>query len=72
MSPFPTEDDKRNGRIVLDDASRRRMSDECFHLLRGCLEVDPKFRADITEVKAHPWLAEGFAKLRAERSRSVE
>ncbi|EJD03289.1 kinase-like protein [Fomitiporia mediterranea MF3/22] len=68
MSPFPTEEDKRNGRIVLDDVSRARMSDECYHLLQRCLDVDPKRRADIAEVKAHPWLAAGYERLYAERS----
>ena len=67
-SPFPTEEDKRAGRIIISEANRKRMSDDCFHLMQRCLEVDPELRADITEVKEHPWLASGFERLRAERS----
>ncbi|KAL5523955.1 hypothetical protein ACEPAG_8128 [Sanghuangporus baumii] len=68
VSPFPTEDDKRNGKIVLDDANRRRMSDDCFNLLHRCLEVDPNLRANIAEVKTHPWLADGYERLLVERT----
>ncbi|THH06510.1 hypothetical protein EW145_g4033 [Phellinidium pouzarii] len=56
-SPFPTEDDKMHGHIVLDDAILQTLSAECLHLLRLCLEVNPERRATISEVKNHPWLA---------------
>lgn len=67
-SPFPTEEDKRVARIVITEANRGRMSDDCFHLLQRCLEIDPEMRADIAEVKAHPWLAGGLERLLTERS----
>ncbi|KAH8119504.1 kinase-like domain-containing protein [Phellopilus nigrolimitatus] len=59
-SPFPTEDDKRHGRIVLDEANAGRMSNACMHLLRRCLEANSERRASIAEVKSHPWLVDAF------------
>lgn len=58
MSPFITESDKLAGRIMLDSGAN--VSRTCLHLITRCLETDPKQRADITEVRTHPWLEEAF------------
>ena len=54
MSPFLTEADKLTGHITLD--SSVSISKSCMHLIARCLEADPDQRADIEELKAHPWL----------------
>jgi serine/threonine protein kinase len=54
MSPFITESDKMAGRIMLDSSAN--VSRTCLHLMTRCLQADPEQRADIAEVKAHPWL----------------
>lgn len=60
LSPFRSEEDKRKGRITIEEAHAKRMSPSCYNLLQRCLEVDPDKRATIREVKAHPWFTETF------------
>ncbi|KAL6310438.1 kinase-like protein [Sparassis latifolia] len=58
-SPFPTEQDAIDGRIVLRESSRTgagRLSRAAVGLMGRCLEKDPERRADITEVRGHRWL----------------
>jgi len=54
-SPFPTVKDAMEGTIVLVDEPDR-LSREALHLMRVCLDPNPKTRATIGEVKEHPWL----------------
>lgn len=61
--PFSSEEDKLAGRLRFDVATMRRLSLECMHLLRWCLQVDPKERASIADVKNHPWLKDAFERL---------
>jgi hypothetical protein len=56
MSPFPTEMDAIEGRIILAEIPGARLSRACLNLMRRCLEPDPEMRADIKEVRAHRWL----------------
>jgi PAS domain-containing serine/threonine kinase len=56
MSPFPTEKDAIDGRIMLADIQGEKLSRVCLNLMRRCLEPDPQRRADIKEVRAHRWL----------------
>ncbi|KAH7914123.1 kinase-like domain-containing protein [Hygrophoropsis aurantiaca] len=56
MSPFPTEKDAIEGRVVLSEVPGKELSRTCLHLLSRCLEPDPTLRADIKEVRNHPWL----------------
>ncbi|KAF9268856.1 Pkinase-domain-containing protein [Marasmius fiardii PR-910] len=54
-SPFPTVKDAIAGRIGLTDW-RNIVSRPAMSLMRHCLDPDPKTRATIAEIKAHPWL----------------
>ncbi|KAI0958447.1 hypothetical protein AcV7_004268 [Taiwanofungus camphoratus] len=57
-SPFPTEQDALDGRIVLREPGRGggRLSRAAVALMGRCLERDPERRADIVEVRGHRWL----------------
>lgn len=66
-SPFLSEKDAIDGRIVLNGAPAAavgdarpprtlRLSGAAVDLMRRCLQPDPKMRADIREVRAHVWL----------------
>lgn len=55
-SPFPSEQEAIAGRISIRESIAARLSPECIALMRRCLEADPARRADIYEVRAHPWL----------------
>ena len=70
--PFPTDADKLLGRVVLDEKSRKRMSDGCIALMQRCLRADPSERATIFEVRDDPWLREGFERLLAVRREEEE
>ncbi|KIJ18871.1 hypothetical protein PAXINDRAFT_26938, partial [Paxillus involutus ATCC 200175] len=56
ISPFPTEHDAIEGRIVLSELPGKSLSHSCLHLMSRCLEPDPSLRADIKEVRGHRWL----------------
>ncbi|KAG9316477.1 kinase-like domain-containing protein [Chiua virens] len=56
MSPFPTERDAIEGHIILSELPGRKLSLSCLHLMSRCLEPEPSLRADIEEVRGHPWL----------------
>ncbi|KAI9572053.1 kinase-like domain-containing protein [Boletus coccyginus] len=56
MSPFPTERDAIEGHIILSEVPGRNLSNSCLHLMSRCLEPEPTLRADIEEVRSHPWL----------------
>ncbi|KAF8844722.1 kinase-like protein [Paxillus ammoniavirescens] len=56
ISPFPTEHDAIEGRIVLSELPGKSLSHSCLHLMSRCLEPDPSLRADIQEVRGHLWL----------------
>ncbi|KAH7888824.1 kinase-like domain-containing protein [Phlebopus sp. FC_14] len=56
MSPFPTEKDAIEGRIVLAELPGKKLSNSCLHLMSRCLEPEPSLRADIDEVRSHRWL----------------
>lgn len=63
MSPFPTERDAIEGRIILSELPGKKLSNSCLHLMTRCLEPEPSLRADIQEVRNHPWLkgaSDGF------------
>ncbi|KAH9946964.1 kinase-like domain-containing protein [Amylocystis lapponica] len=56
-SPFPTEQDAIDGRIILRESKGAgRLSRAPLALMGRCLEKDPERRADITEVRGHRWL----------------
>lgn len=61
-SPFPSDEDKLAGNVKIDGSLIRRLSGDCMHLLRRCLQADPKQRATIAEIKAHPWLMDAHAR----------
>ena len=71
-SPFPTDADKLLGRVVLDEKSRKRMSEGCVALMKRCLRADPRERATIWEVRDDPWLKEGFERMWAVRREEEE
>ncbi|KAF9244878.1 kinase-like domain-containing protein [Melanogaster broomeanus] len=56
VSPFPTEEDAIEGCIMLSNLPNKRISTPCLHLMSRCLEPDPSRRANIEEVRRHPWL----------------
>ncbi|KIK97110.1 hypothetical protein PAXRUDRAFT_825281 [Paxillus rubicundulus Ve08.2h10] len=56
ISPFPTERDAIEGRIVLSELPGKSLGHSCLHLMSRCLEPDPSLRADIKEVRGHRWL----------------
>ncbi|KAF8135576.1 kinase-like domain-containing protein [Boletus edulis] len=41
MSPFPTERDAIEGRIILSELPGRKLSNSCLHLMSRCLDPDP-------------------------------
>ncbi|TFK53616.1 Pkinase-domain-containing protein [Heliocybe sulcata] len=62
-SPFPTEQDAMQGKIVLANGSNNGqekgklwISDGCLGLMRRCLQKDPERRATIDEVREHWWV----------------
>ncbi|EMD37815.1 hypothetical protein CERSUDRAFT_49717 [Gelatoporia subvermispora B] len=59
-SPFPTEQDAKDGRIILREPSKcggsGRLSRAAVALMGRCLEKEPDRRADINEVRGHRWL----------------
>lgn len=56
-SPFPTEQDAIEGRIVVRERSGAgKLSRAALSLMSRCLERDPLRRADIAEVRGHRWL----------------
>ncbi|OCH95083.1 kinase-like protein [Obba rivulosa] len=58
-SPFPTEQDAKDGRIILREPARTgsgRLSRAAITLMGRCLEKEPDRRADIHEVRGHRWL----------------
>jgi serine/threonine protein kinase len=55
-SPFPTEKDAIRGRIRLAEIPGMQITPLALHLLRRCLEANPRKRATIAEVRSHPWL----------------
>lgn len=56
-SPFPTEQDAIDGRIVVRErGAAGRLSRAALNLMARCLERDPERRADIAEVRGHRWL----------------
>jgi len=61
-SPFPTERDAISGRVLLALQATTYVSESAEQLMLRCLDPDPERRADIHEVRSHPWL-EGALKL---------
>ena len=59
-SPFPTEADARDARVVIREPKSRPLSSQALALMARCLEKDPARRADIREVRDHPWLLPAF------------
>ena len=56
-SPFPTEQDAIDGRIVVRERSGSgKLSRSALSLMSRCLDRDPQRRADILEVRNHRWL----------------
>ncbi|RPD78060.1 kinase-like protein [Lentinus tigrinus ALCF2SS1-7] len=55
-SPFPTEQDAKEGRVVIREPKSGRLSRSAISLMARCLEKEPEFRADIHEVRNHSWL----------------
>lgn len=55
-SPFPTEQDAINARIVIKESMSGKLSRSAMGLMQRCLEKDPKMRAGIKEVREHKWL----------------
>ena len=56
-SPFPTEQDAIDGRLVVRETrGGARISRAAVGLMARCLERDPERRADIAEVRGHRWL----------------
>ncbi|KAI0051909.1 kinase-like protein [Auriscalpium vulgare] len=55
-SPFPTEQDAIAGRVVLTASASHFVSPDAEELMLRCLEPDPADRAEIAEVRGHPWL----------------
>ncbi|KZP34519.1 Pkinase-domain-containing protein [Athelia psychrophila] len=56
MSPFPSQQDAIDGRIILAEIPGVQLSQACLDLMRRCLEPNPELRADIAEVRWHPWM----------------
>ncbi|KAI5899817.1 Pkinase-domain-containing protein [Schizophyllum commune H4-8] len=55
-SPFPTVKEAVEGEIRLVDVPGLTLGEDVRDLLRRCLDPDPKTRATIADVKAHPWV----------------
>ena len=67
-SPFPTEQDAIDGRIVVRErGGTSRISRAALALMARCLEREPERRADIGEVRGHRWLQGAL-----ERGRELE
>jgi len=56
ISPFPNIRDAVDGRISLPVNVVGEISYEAMDLMRRCLNPNPRKRATISQVKAHPWL----------------
>ncbi|KAJ6593898.1 kinase-like domain-containing protein [Mycena capillaripes] len=54
-SPFPTVKDAIAGKIILTDCPKQ-LSRSSLNLMSMCMDPNPKTRATIGEVRAHPWL----------------
>jgi serine/threonine protein kinase len=59
-SPFPTERDAVAGRVMLASHAGAYVSISALQLMLRCLDPDPERRADIHDVRAHPWLNGAF------------
>ena len=59
-SPFPTERDAVAGRVMLASHAGTYVSESAEQLMLRCLDPDPERRADIHEVRTHPWLDGGL------------
>ena len=55
-SPFPTEQDAVDGRVLVRERGGAKLSRAALALMARCLERDPERRADIAEVRGHRWL----------------
>lgn len=55
-SPFPTERDAIAGRVSLAVHASDHVPESAEQLMLRCLDPDPERRANIHEVRAHPWL----------------
>lgn len=55
-SPFPTEQDAIDGRIVIKESVRGKLSRGAVGLMGRCLDREPERRADVMEVRGHKWL----------------
>lgn len=55
-SPFPTEQDAIDGRIIIRDDMERRLSIGAIAVMKMCLEPNPERRARIQEVKQDGWV----------------
>ncbi|PPQ67279.1 hypothetical protein CVT25_005863 [Psilocybe cyanescens] len=60
VSPFPTARDAADGRIFLSEKVVGKIPDEAMDLMRKCLDPNPESRANISQIKAHPWLQHSF------------
>ncbi|KAI0696731.1 kinase-like domain-containing protein [Cytidiella melzeri] len=63
-SPFPTEQDAIDGRLVIREmrGGASKLSRAALSLLARCLDRDPERRADISEVRGHRWLHGALAR----------
>ncbi|KAG6876063.1 hypothetical protein C0992_001109 [Termitomyces sp. T32_za158] len=60
-SPFATVKDAIRGKIsLLEFTGTSCLSEAALDLMRRCLDPNPKTRATIAEVKAHPWFAQSL------------
>ncbi|EKM54284.1 uncharacterized protein PHACADRAFT_258031 [Phanerochaete carnosa HHB-10118-sp] len=56
-SPFPTEQDAVDGRVVVRErGGAGKISRAALNLMARCLERDPERRTDIAEIRGHRWL----------------
>jgi hypothetical protein len=55
-SPFPTEQDAIDGRVVISGGMERKLSREAVGMIKLCLEPEPERRATIGEVGRHRWI----------------
>ncbi|PFH51477.1 hypothetical protein AMATHDRAFT_175049 [Amanita thiersii Skay4041] len=56
-SPFATVKDAADGTLTLMNSSECGVTTTAIELLQRCLDPNPRTRATIEEVKAHPWLS---------------
>jgi len=59
-SPFPTERDAIAGRVSLAVHASVHVPESAEQLMLRCLDPNPERRANIHEVRAHPWLGGAF------------